>query len=131
MASEPLPKGVEPDSRNPAAAEHAAVTKLSPWSVADTVARLAAVIAARGLQLFAVIDHGGNARHLGLTLRDTKLVLFGSAAALTPIIDAAPLAALELPARVVVWEDGYQTRVSYPGPAPACIDAIISAVIAR
>ena len=82
------------------------VTKLSPWSVADTVARLSAVVAARGMEVFAVIDHSGKARDVGLDLRDTKLVIFGSPSAATPVIEAAPLAALDLPLRVVVWETG-------------------------
>jgi hypothetical protein len=51
------------------------VTKLSPWSVADTVARLSAVIAARGMQVFTVIDQSGEAQAAGLELRDTKLVI--------------------------------------------------------
>ena len=54
------------------------VTKLSPWSAADTVARLSAVIAARGMKLFAVVDHSGEATASGLELRDTKVVFFGS-----------------------------------------------------
>jgi uncharacterized protein (DUF302 family) len=93
------------------------VTKVSPWSMADTVARLSAVVAARGLKVFAVIDHSDEARRVGLALRDTKLFIVGSPTATTPLIDAAPLAALDLPLRVVVWEDGYQTKVSYPSPA--------------
>ena len=122
------------------------VTKLSPWSMADTLARLSAVVAARGMEVFPVIDHSGNAGDVGLDLRDTKLVIFGSPSAATPVIQAAPLAALDLPLRVVVWEDGYQTLVSYPAPAAvarrygldgdladalASIDALTSAVIDR
>ena len=97
--------------------DEAVVTKLSPWSMADTVARLSAVVAARGVKVLAIIDHSGQARDVGLDLRDTKLVIFGSPSAATPVIEAAPLAALDLPLRVVVWEDGYQTLVSYPAPA--------------
>jgi uncharacterized protein (DUF302 family) len=93
------------------------VTKLSPWSMADTVARLAAVLAARGMKVFAVIDHANEARSVGLALRDTKVFIVGSPSASTAAIEAAPLAALDLPLRVVVWEDGYQTKVSYPSPA--------------
>jgi len=122
------------------------VTKLSPWSLADTLARLSAVVAARGMEVFAVIDHSGKAREAGLDLRDTKLVIFGSPSAATPVIAAAPLAALDLPLRVVVWQDGYQTLVSYPAPAAvalrygldgeladvlASIEALTSAVIDR
>jgi uncharacterized protein (DUF302 family) len=97
--------------------DEAVVTKLSPWSTADTVARLSAVVAARGMEVLAIIDHSGKARDVGLDLRDTKLVIFGSPSAATPVIEAAPLAALELPLRVLVWQDGYQTLVSYPAPA--------------
>jgi uncharacterized protein (DUF302 family) len=93
------------------------VTKLSPWSVADTVVRLTAVVAARGLKVFAVIDHSDEARRVGLALRDTKLFIVGSPKVTTPMIEAAPLAALDLPLRVIVWQDGHQTKVSYPSPA--------------
>ena len=93
------------------------VTKVSPWSIADTVARLSAVVAARGLKVFAVIDYSDEARRVGLALRDTRLFIVGSPQVTTPVIDASPLAALDLPLPVVVWEDGYQTKVSYPSPA--------------
>lgn len=93
------------------------VTKLSPWSVADTVARLSAIVAAQGLKLFAVIDHSGEAEAVGLELRDTKVVIFGSPAAGTPVMAAAPLSALDLPLKVLIWADGDQTKVSYYAPA--------------
>jgi uncharacterized protein (DUF302 family) len=92
------------------------VTKISPRSVPDTVARLTEVVAAKGLKLFAVIDHSGEARDTGLELRDTKLVIFGSPQAGTPVMVAAPLAALDLPLKVLVWADGAQTKVSYTAP---------------
>jgi uncharacterized protein (DUF302 family) len=94
------------------------VTKLSPWSVADTVARLLAVAAARELKVFATIDHSGEAANVGLHLRDTMLVIFGSPAAGTPVMAAAPLAALDLPLKVLVWAaDDYQTKLSYTAPS--------------
>ena len=93
------------------------VTKASPWSVSDTVARLSAVVTARGMKVFAVIDHGGEAEAAGLQLRDTKLVIFGSPAAGTPVMVSAPLAALDLPLKVLVWEDEHTTNVSYTAPA--------------
>ena len=93
------------------------VTKLSPWSVAETVARLTAVIAARGMKLFAVIDHSGEAAASGLQLRDTKVVFFGSQETDPRIIAAEPLAALDLPLKVAVWLDGHQTKISYLAPA--------------
>ena len=73
------------------------VTKVSPWSVADTVARLSTVVTGRGMTVFTVIDHSGEAEALGLELRDTKVVIFGSPQAGTPVMQAAPLAALDLP----------------------------------
>ncbi len=93
------------------------VSKLSPRSVGATVDRLSAEIAARGLTLFAVVDHSGGARAAGLELRDTQLVIFGSPQAGTPVMQAAPLAALDLPLKVLVWADGEQTKVSYTAPA--------------
>ncbi len=126
--------------------DSAVVTKLSPWSMADTLARLLAVVAAQGMEVFAVIDHSGKARDVGLALRETKVVIFGSPSVTTPVIEAAPLAALDLPFRVAVWEDGHQTLVSYPAPAAvarrhrldrdlaaalAGIDALTGAVIDR
>jgi uncharacterized protein (DUF302 family) len=93
------------------------VTKLSPRSVPETVARLSELIAAKGMKLFAVIDHSGEAETAGLELRDTKVVIFGSPAAGTAVMEAAPLAALDLPLKVLVWDDGGETKVCYTAPA--------------
>jgi uncharacterized protein (DUF302 family) len=93
------------------------VTKLSPRSVAGTVARLTDLLAARNQKLFAVIDQRAEAQQAGLDLRDTTLVIFGSPAAGTPVMDAVPLSALDLPLKVLVWADGEQTKVSYYSPA--------------
>ena len=93
------------------------ITKESPWTVEETVSRLEAVIAAKGLELFGVFDHSGAARAHGLQLRDTKIVVFGSPVAGTPVMDAAPLAALDLPLKVLVWDDAGQTKLSYLAPA--------------
>ena len=92
------------------------VTKVRPWSVADTVTRLAAVVDARKMKMFAVTDHSGEATNEGLELRDTKLVIFGSPTAGTPVMVAAPLAALDLPLEVLVWADGSTTKISYTAP---------------
>ena len=92
------------------------ITKLSPRSVPDTVARLSDLVESKRMKLFAVIDHSGEARANGLELRDTKLVIFGSPQAGTPVMQAAPLAALDLPLKVLVWADGEQTKVSYTAP---------------
>jgi len=92
------------------------VTKLSPWSVDETVSRLSAVVAARGMKLFAIVDHSGEAEAAGLELRNTKLVIFGSPQAGTPVMQAAPIAALDLPLKVLVWADGHETKLSYTAP---------------
>jgi uncharacterized protein (DUF302 family) len=89
------------------------VTKLSPHPVADTVSKLAGMIRSKGIRLFAVIDQSAEARQAGLSLRETTLVIFGSPAAGTPVMAAAPLAALDLPLKVLVWDDDGQTKVSY------------------
>jgi uncharacterized protein (DUF302 family) len=94
------------------------VTKLSHRSVTDTVSMLTGMISAKGMKLFAVIDQSAEARQVGLSLRETTLVIFGSPAAGTPVMAAAPLAALDLPLKVLVWaDDEGQTKVSYYAPA--------------
>ena len=93
------------------------VTKLSPRPVANTVSKLTGMINAKGMKLFAAIDQSAEARQVGLSLRETVLVIFGSPAAGTPVMAAAPLAALDLPLKVLVWDDEGQTKVSYYAPA--------------
>jgi uncharacterized protein (DUF302 family) len=97
--------------------ESGIVTKISPRSVADTVTRFTGMLGAKGVKVFAVIDQTAAAREAGLELRDTSLVIFGSPAAGTPVMVAAPLAALDLPLKVLVWDDGGQTKVTYVAPA--------------
>jgi len=94
------------------------VDKLSPRSVTDTVSALTRLVEVRGMKVFAVIDQSAEARQVGLHLRETTLVIFGSPVAGTPVMDASPLAALDLPLRVLVWADGDRTRVSYYSPRP-------------
>ncbi|MGA3354424.1 MAG: DUF302 domain-containing protein [Acidimicrobiales bacterium] len=92
------------------------VTKSSTRSVRDTVSRLEELVRAKGMKLFSVIDQSAEARDVGLDLRETTLVVFGSPVAGTPVMEAAPLAALDLPLRVLVWADEEKTRVSYYDP---------------
>lgn len=96
--------------------ESGVLTKLGPRPVPDTVARLTAMIAAKGMRLFAVIDQAAEARHAGLELRETTLVIFGSPEAGTPVMAASPLAAVDLPLKVLVWDDAGQTKISYDDP---------------
>jgi uncharacterized protein (DUF302 family) len=103
------------------AAETDVVTKLSRESVAATVVELTGMITAKGMRLFAVIDQAAEARQAGLTLRETVLVIFGSPQAGTPVMAASPLAALDLPLKVLIWADEGQAKVS--GYAPAALAA--------
>jgi uncharacterized protein (DUF302 family) len=92
-------------------------TKVSPWSVSDTVSRFTDLLTEKGLKVFAVIDQSAEARRVGMELRETVLVLFGNPAAGTPVMAAAPLSALDLPLKVLVWADDGHASVSYYGPA--------------
>lgn len=97
-------------------AESGTITKTVPGTVGDIVSRLTALVDDRGMTVFAVIDHSGEAQRVGLGLRDTRLVIFGSPKAGTPVMQASPLAALDLPLKVLVWDDDGQTRVSFTRP---------------
>jgi uncharacterized protein (DUF302 family) len=92
------------------------ITKISPRPVAETVARLASLAEGKGMKVFAVIDHSGEARKVGLELRETKVVIFGSPQAGTPVMAAAPFAALDMPLKVLIWSDDGQTKVTYTAP---------------
>ena len=107
-----------------------ATTKVSPRSVTDTVSRLTGILSAKGLKVFAVIDQAAEARQVGLELRETVLVVFGNPAAGTPVMAAAPLSALDLPLKVLIWADGGQTKVSYFGPAALAARYDLSAELA-
>jgi len=100
-------KGVTPDD---------VVTKISPRTVSETVARLTGLLGEKGLKIFTVIDQSAEARAVDLSLRETVLVVFGSPEAGTPVMDAAPYSALELPLKVLVWADDGETKVSYLAP---------------
>ncbi|MCU1459174.1 MAG: putative exported protein [Actinomycetia bacterium] len=94
------------------------VTKRSPRSVGETVSRLTRLIEDRSLTLFAVIDHSGAAKGVGMEMPDTKLVIFGSPAAGTPVMLASPLAALDLPLKVLVRADpDGNVSISYNSPS--------------
>lgn len=73
--------------------------------VAETVERVVELLRETGATVFAVIDQSGAAKAAGQALRDTKLVIFGNPAAGTPVMEAVPLSAMDLPLKVLVWED--------------------------
>ncbi|HEY3701324.1 MAG TPA: DUF302 domain-containing protein [Acidimicrobiales bacterium] len=94
------------------------ITKASPHRVGDTLARLQGLLKAKNLALFAVVDHSGEAERVGQHMPDTKLVIFGSPAAGTPVMVASPLSALDLPLKILIREDDRgATSVSYNAPA--------------
>jgi uncharacterized protein (DUF302 family) len=98
-------------------AQSSVITKLSARSVAETVDRLKRSIADRGFTLFRVIDHSGTAEQVGVRMPDSKLVMFGNPTKGAAVMLAAPLAGLDLPLRVLVWEDGNGVvSVSYNSP---------------
>ena len=97
-------------------AQPAITSKHSPWPVAETVQRLLTLLEQRGMTVFATIDQAAAARDAGLGLRETVLIAFGNPAGGTPVMDAEPLSALDLPLKLLVWDDDGQTQVSYLRP---------------
>jgi uncharacterized protein (DUF302 family) len=89
----------------------------SRYSVQETVRRLEAAFAEKGLQVFAVIDHSGAAEKVGLKMRPTKVVIFGSPKGGTPLMVAAPSLAIDLPLKALVAEDAAgKVSVTYNDP---------------
>lgn len=86
-------------------------------SVDETVQKLTSILEAKGVALFAVVDHSGEATKAGLAMLPTKLLIFGSPRAGTPLMIAAPSAAIDLPLKILVSENDHgQTRISYNAP---------------
>ena len=85
--------------------ENGLIQVASRYSVDETMKRLQAAFAAKGLQVFAVVDHSGEAEKVGLKMRPTKVVIFGSPKAGTPLMVAAPSLAIDLPLKALVAED--------------------------
>ncbi len=90
-------------------AESGLVDRRSPHSVDETVQRLTDALRAKGVMLFAVIDHGGEAERVGLKMPPTKLLIFGNPRAGTPLMLAAPRSAIDLPLKILVWQDAEGT----------------------
>jgi uncharacterized protein (DUF302 family) len=86
----------------------------SNYSVDQTVERLKGILEAKGVTLFALVDHSGEAQKAGLKMPPTKLLVFGSPKAGTPVMLAAPSIAIDLPLKVLVSEDGHgKVWISY------------------
>ena len=93
-------------------------SKPSNHSVDTTAEKLKAILQSKGVALFALVDHSGEAAKVGMQMRPTKLLIFGSPKAGTPLMQAAPSAAIDLPLKILVAEapDG-KTWISYNSPA--------------
>ena len=86
------------------AADGTVVTKPSAYSVPETIDRIEKVVTAKGMQIFARIDHGGEARKVGLAMRPTVLLIFGNPKGGTALMVAKPAAAIDLPMKALAWE---------------------------
>jgi uncharacterized protein (DUF302 family) len=87
-------------------------------SVDQTVEKLKGVLQAKGVNLFALVDHSGEAEKVGMKMRPTKLLIFGSPKGGTPVMLAAPGIAIDLPLKILIWEDSQgKVWVSYNSPA--------------
>ncbi|MGB6200474.1 MAG: DUF302 domain-containing protein [Candidatus Acidiferrales bacterium] len=86
-------------------ADNGIVTKLSNHSVDETVEKLKAILQAKGVTLFALVDHSGEAKKVGMKMPPTKLLIFGNPKGGTPVMLAAPSSAIDLPLKILVWED--------------------------
>ena len=90
----------------------------SNHSVDETVEKLKGILQAKGVMLFAVVDHSGEAEKVGMKMRPTKLLIFGNPKAGTPVMLAAPSSAIDLPLKILVWEDAQgQVWVTYNSAA--------------
>jgi uncharacterized protein (DUF302 family) len=89
----------------------------SPYSVEETLQRLESILVARGLQIFALIDHSGEAQKVGMQMRPTKLLIFGSPKSGTPLMLASPSIAIDFPLKALISEDEKgKTWITYNSP---------------
>jgi uncharacterized protein (DUF302 family) len=90
----------------------------SNHTVDQTVQRLKGILEAKGVTLFALVDHSGEAEKAGMKMPPTKLIIFGSPKAGTPSMLASPSIAIDLPLKILIWEDGDgKAWISYNSPA--------------
>jgi uncharacterized protein (DUF302 family) len=89
----------------------------SNHSVDETVEKLKGILQAKGVTLFALVDHSGEAEKVGMKMPPTKLLIFGNPKAGTPVMLAAPSSAIDLPLKILIWEDARgKVWVTYNGP---------------
>ena len=97
--------------------ENGIVNRSSNHSVDETVQKLKNILQAKEVTLFALIDHSAEAQKAGMKMRPTKLLIFGSPKSGTPLMLAAPSTAIDLPLKILVWEDGQdEVWISYNSP---------------
>lgn len=97
--------------------ENGIVDIASNHNVDGTVEKLNGILQAKGVKLFALVDHSGEAEKAGMKMRPTKLLIFGNPKAGTPLMLAAPRSAIDLPLKILVWEDDHGVAwVSYNSP---------------
>ena len=97
--------------------ENGIISKSTNHTVDQAVEKLKTVLQAKGVKLFTVIDHSGEAEAIGIKMPPTKLLIFGNPKAGTPLMLAAPMVAIDLPLKLLVWEDAHGTRwISYNSP---------------
>jgi uncharacterized protein (DUF302 family) len=90
---------------------------VSRYSVDESVRRLQAALSEKGLQIFATVDHSGEAEKVGLSMRPTKVLIFGNPKGGTPLMVAAPSLAIDLPLKALVAEDAAgKVSVTYNSP---------------
>ena len=93
-------------------------TTPSRHSVDETLERLSAILRTTGVTVFALVDHSGEAAKVGMTMRPTKLLIFGNPKSGTPLMIASPSIAIDLPLKILVWEDAEgKVWLSYNSPA--------------
>ncbi len=93
------------------------VTLRSSQSVDQTVGKIEELLRAKGVKLFALVDHSGEAKSAGLEMRPTKLLIFGNPKGGTPLMVAVPSVAIDLPLKILVAEDAAgQVWISYNSP---------------
>jgi uncharacterized protein (DUF302 family) len=93
------------------------IDKPGNHSVDETAEKLRAISRAKGIALFALIDHSGEAAKVGMKMRPTKLLIFGNPKAGTPLMQASPSIAIDLPLKILIWEDAAgKVWVSYNSP---------------